>query len=225
MDSDLTSVDIKKPQKKNSFDFEEFIFNYRKSLTTILGGLILIGVGLIIFKSSSFLDSPKVEILESSSQGPTLESNSDLVTEISGAVQSPGVYKLKSGSRIDDLLIAAGGMSASADRVWSDKYINRASKLTDGQKIYIPSNSEKLMAKNVNNDQNVSGIIAGVITNGLTNINTASQKELEDLPGIGPVYAQSIIENRIYSSVEELLSKGALKKSVYEKLKDKVTVN
>jgi len=68
-------------------------------------------------------------------------------------------------------------------------------------------------------DQGVIVVGAG----SLTNVNSANQSELEDLTGIGPVYAQSIIEHRPYSNVEELVSKGALKKSVFEKIKDSVT--
>ena len=58
----------------------------------------------------------------------------------------------------------------------------------------------------------------------LININTASLQELDTLPGIGPVYGQSIVEHRPYSNIEELMSKGALKKNVYEKVKDLVTI-
>ena len=58
----------------------------------------------------------------------------------------------------------------------------------------------------------------------MVNINTATLKELDTLPGIGPVYGQNIIEHRPYSTVEELLSKAVLKKNVYEKIKDKVSV-
>lgn len=235
MDPDLPSVDPKRPKNDTGFNFDEFLFNFRKPLVTILGGLVLIGVGVIVFKSSSFLDSSKVEVLESNdNKGRTpmslsntkgLEANSDLVVEISGAVQSPGVYKLKNGSRVDDLLIVSGGVSGAADREWVERNINRAAKLTDGQKLYVPEIGEKLETKSKISNVESVGNVAGLTRSDLVNINTASQKELEELPGIGPVYAQSIIEKRIYSSVEELLSKGALKKSVYEKLKDRVTVN
>jgi competence protein ComEA len=230
MEPDLPSVDIKKPQKNSNFDFEEFIFNFRKPLVSILGGLILIGLGLIAFKSSSFLDSTKVEVLNvSPSQGPTLRSTKEIeiVVDISGSIEKPGVYRLKEGARIDDLLVQSGGISANADREWVNKNLNRAAKLNDGQKIYIPNEVEnKISIKNITSSTSgVAENVAGVMTSGLININTASQKELDSLPGIGPVYAQSIIEKRIYSDVSELLSKGALKKSVYEKVKDKVTVN
>ena len=59
---------------------------------------------------------------------------------------------------------------------------------------------------------------------GLIDINTASQEELESLWGIGPVYAQNIIEQRPYSNVEELLTKKVIRSDIYEKNKDKLTV-
>ena len=58
----------------------------------------------------------------------------------------------------------------------------------------------------------------------LININTASQKELESLWGIGPVYAQNIIEHRPYSSLEELLTKKIIKKNVHERNKEYLTI-
>lgn len=129
-------------------------------------------------------------------------------------------------SRVEDALISAGGLSTSADRTWTVRYLNLAARLSDGQKIYIPKlgeQSEVLTANNSSSYQNVSSSFSNQ-ESGLVNINTASQKELEELPGIGPVYAQSIIEHRPYSSVDELLSKGVLKKSTFEKIKDKVSL-
>ncbi len=106
-----------------------------------------------------------------------------------------------------------------------EKYVNRAAKLVDGQKIYVPRQNEQsvnITANNLVGDQGTS-LGTSTYTSVLININTASLKDLESLSGIGPVYAQSIIEHRPYSSVEELLSKEALKVHVYEKIKDKVT--
>ena len=208
--------------KKKSSYLENWLtssFN-RKILLICLVGLVLVGLGVVIYKSGGFGGaSDKVEVLESATQGQ--EADSEIVVEIAGEVEKPGVYKLSNGARIDDLLIAAGGISANADRDWMDKYLNRAARLIDGQKVYIPSKNS-LPDRQAGKTPNIS--LQGTSVAGLININTASQKQLESLVGIGPVYASNIIEHRPYSSVEELLSKRALKKAIYEKIKDKVTI-
>ncbi len=202
-------------EKKLKFDLEDFIFKNRHFITFFLAGLTLIGLGIVFFKTRQLEDSPKIEVFQAESKE---DSGQDLVVEIAGSVQKPGVYKLPSGSRVEDLLIEAGGLSADADREWVSRFLNRASRLVDGQKIFIPKSGTTLGPKNTNTGTSYT------LNKKLVNINTASQKELEDLPGIGPVYAQNIIEHRPYSSVEELLSKGVLKKNVYEKVKDSLTV-
>jgi len=124
------------------------------------------------------------------------------------------------------LLITAGGLSEKADRLWVEKNLNRAAKLIDGQKIYIPRADEQsnlTTAKNSVDNQTISTNL-GSSGGGAININTASQKELESLEGIGPVYAQNIIEHRPYSNTEELVSKDVLKKSLFEKIKNKISV-
>jgi len=180
-------------------------------------GLILIGAGVFFYKSDFLEPSTKVEILD------TNLSEGEITVEIAGEIVSPGVYKLPGGSRVEDLLIAAGGFSAGADRDGVEKYLNRAAKLFDGQKVYVASQSEVSSAKNSDYIKESQPVL-GVNQSGLTNINTASLSELDKLPGIGPVYGQSIIDHRPYSNVEELLSKEALKKSVYEKIKNVVSV-
>lgn len=186
-----------------------------------LAGLVLIGVGVL---SSRLSDTSKVEVLQES-----IPTNEEVIVEVSGAVETPGVYKLQSNQRVEDALVLAGGLSANADRNWVEKTLNRAAKLADGQKIYIPYLSDKqhqsgvLGAKESGGDQSVSPYFSGR-GSGLVNINTASLNQLDELPGIGPVYGQSIIDHRPYSTIEELLSKGAIKQSVYDKIKDKITV-
>jgi len=154
------------------------------------------------------------------------QDTSEITAEISGEVINPGVYKLSSGSRVDDLLIASGGFSVNADRSWSDKYLNRAAKLTDGQKVFVPSinqQSDSLSAKNGIGDQSVSSVNL-TDSNTLVNINTASLDDLDSLLGIGQVYGQNIIEHRPYSTLEELVSKGAVKQSLFNKIQDKITL-
>ena len=202
---------------------ESILFKYRYPLLILLVGLILTLSGIFIVKSGVFEPSTKVEVLTGTTSSPD---SGEITVEATGAVISPGVYKLPGDSRIDDLLIAVGGLTADADRNWADKYLNRAAKLADGQKIYIPKvneHSEVLSAKSGGGDQTTSSSFSSD-SSGLININTASLTQLDSLPGIGPVYGQSIIEHRPYSNVEELLSKGALKSSVYQKIKDRVSV-
>lgn len=219
------------PEKQNSlqrfssrlrnFNFDEFLFKYRWSLTLLLIGAILVGFGVIFAKGGANLSSTKVEVLESATE--TQDIGSEIVVEVSGAVESPGVYKFSLESRVEDVLIAAGGVSVDADRGWMEKFLNRAAKISDGQKIYIPREGEEVKSttSNGNPDEDATGGVAG---DGLININTASQKELESLWGIGPVYAQNIIEQRPYSSIEELLTRKILKRNVYERNKDRLTV-
>ncbi|MDP1710267.1 MAG: ComEA family DNA-binding protein [bacterium] len=199
--------------------FDELISKYRYPLLVLLGGLILTGVGILFVKTGFNFSGDKVEILsgQNNSTAAGQIEGFGLTVEIGGSVVKPGVYKLPGGSRIDDLLVLAGGFSGGADRNWSDKYLNRAAYLADGQKVYIPKVGEQTLgasAKTATGDQNAS----------LININTASTSQLDSLPGIGPVYAQKIIEQRPYSTLEELVSKGAIKQSVFDKIKDKITI-
>lgn len=213
-----TSEDDSEGEKSN---FSDFIYGNRINIFIILMGFIFLGSGLFIYKNSQKIDN--IEIIE------TVEEESEknqIVVEIAGAVEKPGVYVLMQNSRVEELLIKSGGLSADADRVWVEKYINRAAILSDGQKYFIPRTGEHSQKESANITSGDSVDIWGDSDsqNKPVNINTASQKELESLPGIGPVYAQDIIDHRPYSSVEDLLSKGALKNFVYEKIKDKVSV-
>lgn len=203
-------------------NFDDIITRFRYPILIILLGIILTGLGFFFYKSSIF-GTTKVEVLESS---PSPNQTSQIVTEIEGQVQNPGVYKLPGGARIDDLLVISGGFSADADRVWVEKNLNRAAKLSDGQKLYIPKIGEQTLGASANSgvgDQTASSNFTGQ-SGGLTNINTASLSELDKLPGIGPVYGQSIIDHRPYSNAGELVSKGAIKQNVYDKIKDVISL-
>ena len=206
----------------HGFDFDELLFKFRYPLLFLFAGLMLVGSGVFFVKRGLDRPATKVEVLNGSEDSDTKK----ITAEIAGFVEKPGVYKLSGDSRVEDLLILAGGFSVGADRIWTEKYLNRAAKLTDGQKVYIPSvdkQSDSASAKSGGGDQSGSSPILGQNVD-LVNINTAGLKELDSLPGIGPAYGQSIIDHRPYSNIEELLSKGSLRKSDYEKIKNLVTV-
>lgn len=178
-------------------------------------GMIFFAYGLIgLFVSS-----------KSASDDITFEANAEpseaktIFIDIEGAVVRPGLYKLPADSRIQDSLVAAGGLSASADREHIAKNINLATKLSDGAKIYIPLVGEAVTESSVLNASSQFGTVGGLI-----NINTSSQTQLEALPGIGPVTAQKIITARPYGSIDDLLSKKIVGSKVFSQIKDKISV-
>jgi competence protein ComEA len=197
-----------------------FITDNQKVIIYFLLGIILVGLGVLAQKTKGFTGSNKVEVLDNTTVNQN--TTSEIVVEISGAVEKPGVYKLFPNARIDDLLIAAGGISADADRDWISKNVNRAAKLTDGQKLYIYHLDDTAAKSDSYIKQNQ--VVLGQSVGGLVNINSASLTELDKLPGIGQVYGQNIIEHRPYSNIEELVSKGVLKQSVFEKIKNQITL-
>lgn len=186
-------------------------------VSLILFGLLFLGVGIFLLRSG-VLDSTEVKVLgdeQSRDMSAGRDSSIVMTVEIAGSVLKPGVYQLQTGARIDDLLIQAGGLSAGADRDWVAKNLNRAVKVLDGQKVYIP----KVGESKTSSTSSTSGAQVG----GLVNINSATFKDLDSLPGIGETRAQSIISGRPYASPEELVTRKILPKSVYEKIKEKIT--
>jgi len=222
MDSDESQL-----ENSSAGQYSSFFDKNKVSIAIFLIGLIFIGIGVFMYRQGLLGSGDKIEIISSSdSVSETPDSKKQIVVEISGSVEKPGVYTLSEGVRVEDLLIAAGGISVEADRVWVEKFINRAAKLIDGQKLYIPKLGEQSDSASANNDGGVKldqGVL-GANSSGMVNINTASLSELDSLPGIGQVYGQSIIEHRPYSSIDELVSRGAIKQSVFDKIKDKITV-
>ncbi len=170
--------------------------------------VLALGAGLYFFKSNS--ESGDIKII--SGALPSGAQPQEIVVDVGGAVNLPGLYKLSGDARVANAISAAGGMTGDAD----SKQVNLAAKISDGQKVYIP---DKTQSSNVKT-QNL-GEVAGA-TN-LININTATASELDTLPGIGPVTANKIIASRPYSSLNDLLSKKAVSSSVFEKIKDKIS--
>lgn len=217
-DFDLDSDDSKSK-------FEQFINKNKMAGIFILVGFSFLATGLLYFANmNGIIRKNKVEVI--GVEDAVLNPTSEIIVELAGSVEKPGVYKMEYDSRINDLISLGGGLKEDADLVWFEKNVNKAAKLTDGQKIYIPNVDERsdvLSAKDSSSTVN-SGSGENAENNNLINVNTASLSQLDSLPGIGPVYGQSIIDHRPYSSVDELLSKGALKKNIFEKVKNYVSV-
>lgn len=146
-------------------------------------------------------------------------SGARLYVDISGCVESPGVYEVEEGTRLFQLIEKAGGLTENADI----EGINRAETVSDGQKIIIYAESEEAQrAGGTVNDKERSA------SNGKININTAGESELQDIPGVGPVTADRIIvyreENGRFSSIEDIKNVSGIGEKTFEKLKDHITV-
>ena len=194
------------------------IFKDRPYLVTLglLGGLLLV-VGVFSVVVISSRTGGEDLVIQKASEAEEL--GSKLVADVAGAVIKPGVYELKGNARVNEALIAAGGLGEEADREWVEKNLNLAAKVTDGQKIYIPSEGETEKVAPL------QGKGTTLMTRlDLVNINTASSAELDTLWGVGEATAKKIIDNRPYGAVEELLTKKAVKNNVYEAIKDSVSV-
>lgn len=147
--------------------------------------------------------------------------------DIQGAVKNPGLYKLKSESRVADLLSIAGGLSDSVNFQKVSKELNLAAKLEDSDKIYIPFDWEDEL---VPKDLKVSvyplpkeNVVAVDTSSGKININTAANSDIDSLPGIGPVYLQKIVANRPYKTFVELTAKSGVPVATLNKLKDLIS--
>ena len=187
-------------------------------------GLVLIGYGLIVFMNRQSASDDISFETQNTDKSSVKKIEGNLMVDIEGAVQKPGVYRLKTDARIQDVLVAAGGFSTDADVQWTQHSLNLAAKVSDGMKIYIPKVGEETPLRSESYAGQAGGSVAGVSTNGLISVNNASAKELEDLPGIGPVTAGKIIDNRPYGSIDELMSKKAVGKATFEKIRELIAL-
>ena len=140
---------------------------------------------------------------------PISVSSMSITVHVAGAVNNPGVYKLRSGARFNDGVIAAGGATDQADL----NSVNLAMLLNDGEQIYILKRNEK--PHTITAQRSPSSATGGSAGSGnskvvIININTASLAELEQLPGVGPSTAKAIIDyrekNGAFVTVQDLIN-------------------
>lgn len=173
-------------------------------------------------------------------ENEVIKDNEKIYVYITGEVNNPGIVVLPIGSRIVDAIDCAGGITQKADIM----KVNLVYMLQDGMKVNIPSSIElknnpnfeyiTMSSGDEKNDSNIKNATtvdkksesAFKVSN--VNINTATQTELETLPGIGPSLALKIInyrkENGKFKSIEELKSVNGIGENKYEEIKKYIYV-
>lgn len=232
----------------------------KNSFVFLAGGLLCLALAALLLHSFSgkFTDKAKDEEMPAmqdtinvsrksmSVSGETtnsiasvkLDDGGPCVIYITGAVKKPGVYTVKSGSRVYMALEAAGGFSDAADQI----AVNLAAPVSDAEHLHFPTKTETknnhntyvpagiTSAQNVqNNNVRTEGHSARKYYNGtLINLNSAGQGEFELLPGIGPKTAAAILGYRESSGgfkrIEDLLQVKGIGPKKYDAIKDMVTL-
>lgn len=206
----------------------------QKIIVIAIAGIVVIGIMYFIYNKNQAKEDINIEneILVNNVITNENNTNDDIVIiHITGSVKNPGIVKLKEGSRIEDAIESAGGLTENADIT----KVNLAYVVEDGTKIKIPSASEEDIGdEDIIDSKSGDNIIIeenAVPSNNSTqtiNINKATEKEFETLPGIGPSLASKIIEyrnqNGKFESIEDIKNVNGIGDNKYEKIKDLITV-
>lgn len=233
-----------------------FHYRYRKQIiisVLIIILLVIISSGGYIYYSNNNKEEPKELVLEEKEptikKEPIKKSNEtkEIMVDIKGFVNTPGIYKLKEDSRVIDAINIAGGLKKNADT----SVLNLSKKLKDEMVIIVYSfyqvenfikikEEEQIKQegciKGINEIENNACIKEKEQSNNLEqnsnnkqiSINKSTIEELMQLEGIGESKAKSIIEYRnkfgLYKKLEELLNVKGIGQSLFDKIKENITL-
>lgn len=153
------------------------------------------------------------------------EMKKSIWVDVCGAVNCPGVYELEENSRVFEAVKAAGGFAENADKEW----INQAAVVKDGAKIQVYTAEETaemkeqgIHAEDMEESQEERDKVSKV------NLNTASLEQLQEIPGIGEIRAQAILDYREekgkFQNIEEIQGVPGIKGKTFEKIEEYITV-
>lgn len=184
-------------------------------LVGVLAGFVLAGVVLLVARLPGgkpvTLDAPPTKV--------------PIEVHVIGAVLRPGVYLFSEGSRVQDAVTAAGGLTDQAD----PGSMNLAAKLQDGQQLDVP-----FVGGAGPQPTAAFSVLAGSATPtssaaNLVNINTASSAQLQTLPGIGPATAEKIIryrdEHGPFQQIEDIMNVAGIGPATFDNIQDLITAH
>lgn len=215
--------------------------------------ILIIGIYYFFIKKNDYDENSQIENFSITNEENEITEDkiSDtndkqkIIVYVAGAVKNEGIYELDENSRIADGIEKAGGLTDEANI----KDINLAYVLEDGMKVYIPKNSDKNDvedetsiyvskengssnksdggSKNTSSSKSTNDSQSTKSKSSKININTATQSELETLPGIGPSTATKIInyrkENGKFNSIEDIKKVKGIGDSKFSQIKDLIT--
>lgn len=178
---------------------------WQSMLLGIFFGLLATGVILLVGMSPR---GKPIELLPLPTPGP-------IIVYVTGAVANPGVYTLPQHSRVADAIQAAGGLASLA----APEGINQAARAFDGQHILVPTTEEFITAS----------LSQSISAQRPIDLNSATQVELEKLPGIGPAKAKDIIDYRDahgpFHEIEDLEQVAGIGSALIEKIRDYIILD
>jgi len=206
--------------------------NKEKIVIAVIGVILIISVVIYFIDRNEEdeyieINNEIADITTDEELKEEVEEYEEIILHIVGAVQNPGIVKIKEGSRIVDVIEAAGGIKEDADV----SKINLAYIVEDGQKIFVPSVSDEITEETeyVTSESGDNIIIDNNEgENVMVNINKATQTELETLPGIGPAMALRIIEHREengnFENIEDIKNVKGIGDAKFENIKNNICV-
>ena len=177
---------------------------YRWLVIGLMAAPLLIAIGVLVDRQLQGPQPLEINLGETPSA-------SEIQVYVSGAVNRPGVYFLSDGDRWIDAVEAAGGPADDADL----EAVNLALRLHDEDQVLVPRLGEQSNPHPTSNEEKID-------------INSASAATLDDLPGIGEVRSQNIVDSRQrdgpFSRIEELVERKLIPQSVFDQIREQITV-
>ena len=202
--------------------------NKKTIIFIIITAIVSICIYYFFITDKEYIENNNnLDIVTEAEESKKIENNKTVIYII-GAVKNEGIYELDENSRIADAIEKAGGLNEDANI----QDINLAYIVEDGMKIYIPKKSEKSNEIQNNTNEYIvkenGNAKSSKNNNEKVNINTATQAELETLPGIGPSIAVKIInyrkENGKFAKIEDIKKVSGIGENKYSKIKELIKI-